>query len=97
MSALNANGPPGRTRSAPRPGRHEQLPSVQAHGITNGQLATPAGLSQPVHAHITTLDALLCLATGGDQTLKFQKLIELHDRWGMGAVPEGRGVQDGHH
>lgn len=60
-----------------RPGTHkQQLAAVELHRITRGQLTAPTGFDGAIHAHITPLNAQLCLAAGAHQAFVLKKLVE---------------------
>ena len=59
--------------------------AVDLHPIAGLELAAPLGFLEAVHPHLTALDALLGLATGEDQALPFQELIQAYRFSGGGA------------
>jgi hypothetical protein len=60
--------------------------AIELHAIARFELAAPLGFLEPVHPHLTALDALFGLATGEGQALPFEELIEADrfSRWGGG-------------
>jgi hypothetical protein len=46
--------------------------------IPSRQLTSSTEFNRTIHEHVTHLDALLGLSTGGDPAFPFQELIKLH-------------------
>ena len=65
-----------------RPGRvfiaDNGLLASKHNPISRGKLTSPPGYNASIHLHFSHLDALLRFTAGGDPTLPFQELIQLH-------------------
>ena len=70
---MAANLRPGRVFAAD----NGLLPSKH-NPISRGKLTSPPGFNASIDLHFTHLDALLRFTAGGDPTLPFQELIQLH-------------------
>jgi hypothetical protein len=49
---------------------HNDLAAINLHGITQAQLAPPAGFDGAIHPHVTALDPQLGLPSGANEPLK---------------------------
>ena len=72
---LGANLRPGRVFAL----QNGLLPSKH-NPISRGKLASSPGFHASIDLHLTHLNALFGFTTGGDPTLPFQELIQLHRR-----------------
>ena len=93
LSGCWALSRPGRHRSGLiRFWDHGQTPS-EFHPITRPELASALRLLEAVNPHLTALDALFGLASGEDQSLPFEVLIQ-PDRFGSSGVGAGQNSAD---
>jgi hypothetical protein len=49
---------------------HNDLAAINLHGITQAQLAPPAGFDGAIHPHVTALDPQLGLPSRANEPLK---------------------------
>ena len=67
-----------------RPGRvfipDNGLLTSKHNPISRGKLTSTPGFNASIDLNLTHLNALLRFSTGGDPTLPFQELIQLHRR-----------------